>query len=247
MCELLGMSSNVPTDITFSLKALAQRGAGDSPHRDGWGIAFYNGTDVQVFRDHEGIADSAIAGLLQNHPIKSETVIAHIRHANVGHVCLSNTHPFTRELWGQHWTFAHNGQLKEFAAAPGFYNPVGSTDSEAIFCDLLNQIREQKSARASHEAIVPFIADACARYRRQGPLNCLLSNSEWLFAFCSTKLASVTRRKKADANGKAKSDSAVATIIATEPLTQHEEWKALAAGQWKLWKNGDVIAEGCVP
>ena len=34
---------------------------------------------------------------------------------------LENTHPFIRELWGRHWTFAHNGQLrgvKRLAARP---------------------------------------------------------------------------------------------------------------------------------
>ena len=38
MCELLGMSANVPTDIRFSFAGLAQRGGNTGPHRDGWGI-----------------------------------------------------------------------------------------------------------------------------------------------------------------------------------------------------------------
>ena len=43
MCELLGMSANVPTDIVFSFTGLMQRGGKTGPHRDGWGIAFYEG------------------------------------------------------------------------------------------------------------------------------------------------------------------------------------------------------------
>lgn len=255
MCELLGMNANMPTDILLSLKALALRGGGGSPHRDGWGIAFYDDADVHIFRDPACIAESAIATLLQNHPIKSQTVIAHIRQANVGKVSLPNTHPFTRELWGQHWTFAHNGQLKEFTPAPGFYNPVGETDSESIFCDLLNQIRLRFENRAHHEKVIPFIAAACARYREQGPLNCLISNSEWLFAYCSTKLASITRRMRSpdnndiiDAPANAKraliSSETVATVVATEPLTPNEAWMPLETGQWKLWRQGALLAEG---
>ena len=38
MCELLGMSANVPTDICFSFTGLVQRGGGTGPHKDGWGI-----------------------------------------------------------------------------------------------------------------------------------------------------------------------------------------------------------------
>lgn len=38
MCELLGMSANVPTDICFSFTGLVQRGGGTGPHKDGWGL-----------------------------------------------------------------------------------------------------------------------------------------------------------------------------------------------------------------
>lgn len=40
MCELLGMSANVPTDICFSFTGLVQRGGRTGPHKDGWGITF---------------------------------------------------------------------------------------------------------------------------------------------------------------------------------------------------------------
>lgn len=40
MCELLGMSANVPTDINFSLKIVLPRGGKTGPHKDGWGITF---------------------------------------------------------------------------------------------------------------------------------------------------------------------------------------------------------------
>ena len=141
MCELLGMSANVPTDIVFSFTGLMQRGGGTGPHRDGWGIAFYEGRGVRLFQDPLASVDSEVARLVQRFPIKSETVIGHIRQANVGKVGLSNTHPFIRELGGRYWTFAHNGQLADFQPKPGFYRPVGETDSEAAFCDLLNRVR----------------------------------------------------------------------------------------------------------
>ena len=45
MCELLGMSANVPTDICFSFTGLMQRGGRTGPHVDGWGIAFFEAGD----------------------------------------------------------------------------------------------------------------------------------------------------------------------------------------------------------
>ena len=50
---------------------------------------------------------------------------------------------------GQHWCFAHNGQLADFEPPKGIYRPVGDTDSERAFCDLLNRIR-RISRTAAH-------------------------------------------------------------------------------------------------
>src|SRR6056300_360211 len=143
MCELMGMSANVPTDICFCFAGLMQRGGGTGPHRDGWGIGFYEGKAQRSFHDPQPSVDSPIAQLVCNYPIKSKNVISHIRQANVGAVNLENTHPFSRELWGFTWTFAHNGQLDPviFDWPLRFYKPVGTTDSEYAFCWLLDQIR----------------------------------------------------------------------------------------------------------
>lgn len=46
MCELLGMSANVPTDICFSFTGLVQRGGGTGPHKDGWALPSTKAKDV---------------------------------------------------------------------------------------------------------------------------------------------------------------------------------------------------------
>ena len=167
MCELLGMSANVPTDVVFSFTGLVQRGGRTGPHRDGWGIGFYEGRGLRLFQDPQASADSEIARLVQRYPIKSETVIGHIRQANVGAVSLANTHPFMREMWGRNWCFAHNGQLADFAPAASIYQPVGATDSEAAFCDMLNRLRTACTSECSIEQLLPVIVSACQDYRRQ--------------------------------------------------------------------------------
>ena len=72
MCELLGMNANVPTDIRFSFAALAKRGGATGPHRDGWGISFYEGRGARMFHDPQPSAQSEIARLLRDYPLKSE-------------------------------------------------------------------------------------------------------------------------------------------------------------------------------
>lgn len=63
MCELLGMSANVPTDICFSFTGLMLRGGKTGPHKDGWGITFYEGKGFRTFKDPEPSAQSPIARL----------------------------------------------------------------------------------------------------------------------------------------------------------------------------------------
>ena len=255
MCELLGMSANVPTDIVFSFTGLMQRGGRTGPHRDGWGIAFYEGRGLRLFQDPQASSESEVAQLVQRYPIKSETAIGHIRQANVGNVTLANTHPFVRELWGRNWCFAHNGQLADFTPESGFYQPIGDTDSEAAFCDLLNKVRLNFPKPVAIELMLPTLIEACQSYRAKGVFNCLLSNGDWLFAFCSTKLAQITRRapfgpaqlKDVDVVVDFQSQTTpndVVTVIATEPLTANEQWQLYMPGQWSLWRSGECIASG---
>ncbi len=255
MCELLGMSANVPTDVVFSFTGLMQRGGRTGPHRDGWGIGFYEGRGLRLFQDPQASAESEVARLVQRYPIKSETVIGHIRQANVGAVSLANTHPFMREMWGRNWCFAHNGQLADFSPKPGIYQAVGDTDSEAAFCDLLNRLRESCTEQCCIEQFLPIIVAACQEYRSKGVFNCLLSNGDWLFSFCSTKLAHITRRapfgpatlKDADLSVDFHAETTpndIVTVLATEPLTGDEQWHLYQPGEWRLWRGGEVVAEG---
>ena len=57
------MSANVPTDICFSFAGLMRRGGLTGPHRDGWGIAFYEDKGCRSFHDPSASAHSEIARL----------------------------------------------------------------------------------------------------------------------------------------------------------------------------------------
>lgn len=258
MCELLAMSANTPTDLCFSFAGLRQRGGGAGPHRDGWGVAFYEGRGVRVFHDPEPSASSRIAEVLESHPIKSEAAICHIRQANVGRVALENTHPFIRELWGRYWTFAHNGQIDGFQARPGIYQPVGDTDSEHIFCDLLNGIRTDMTPDVGMDTLLSELVTRAEAYAQRGVCNLLLSDGDWLFTFCSTRMTAITRRapfgparlKDADVTVDFEAETTprdIVSVIATEALTSDERWNDYQPGEWRLWRQGEVHASGCVP
>jgi glutamine amidotransferase len=254
MCELMGMSANVPTDICFSFAGLMQRGGGTGPHKDGWGIGFYEGKAQRSFHDPQPSVDSPIAQLVCNYPIKSKNVISHIRQANVGAVNLENTHPFSRELWGFTWTFAHNGQLDPviFDWPLRFYKPVGTTDSEYAFCWLLDQVRVAfPKPPQNTEPLFDLITQCCHKLRSLGVFNMLLSDSDWLFSYCTTKLHWITRRAPfgvaqlkdcdltIDFRGETQDDDVV-TVIATEPLTDNEEWQPIQTGEARVFREGET-------
>ncbi len=254
MCELLGMSANVPTDICFSFTGLMQRGGKTGPHRDGWGITFYEGKGCRTFKDPAPSCQSEIAKLVQAFPIKSQAVVCHIRQANRGDVNLENTHPFTRELWGQFWTFAHNGQLTGYDdLSCGRIRPVGDTDSERAFCWLLNQLELAfPEPPSSIESTFPFIANCCDELSALGVYNMLLSNGEFVLAYCTNNLHHITRCAPFGEASlideditidfqKETTPNDVVSVIATQPLTNNETWQKMQPKEFIAFHFGQPV------
>lgn len=255
MCELLGMNCNVPTDICFSFSGFQARGGATDVHRDGWGIAFFEGKGARVFLDPQPSCDSPVAELVRRYPIRSLNTIAHIRKATQGATGLENTHPFMRELWGRYWIFAHNGNLIDYAPDfDGSFLPVGQTDSERAFCHLLQRLRQRfpqtmPPADALHAALEEFAAET----RRFGSFNFLLSNGERLFAHRATDLHYLIRQApfsvahlkdediSIDFNEVTTPNDRVA-LIATQPLTDNECWQALPTDRVAMFCDGTLVS-----
>ncbi|MDO5687037.1 MAG: class II glutamine amidotransferase [Neisseria sp.] len=253
MCQLLGMNCNVPTDIVFSFEGFRRRGGVTDHHADGFGIAFFEERGVRLFQDNTACATSPVADLVRDYPISSKNVLAHIRKATQGQVSLANTHPFMREMWGQYWLFAHNGNLKNFTPPQGeYYRPVGNTDSEAAFCFILEALRRKFATPPSVEAVFAEVARLCHELRAFGLLNFMLSNGEWLLVHCGSLLHYIVRRAPFGTAHLADDDveidfSAVTTpddrvaVVATLPLTNNEHWEQLAVNELALFQNGEVL------
>lgn len=254
MCELLGLSANVPTDICFSFSGLMQRGGRTGPHKDGWGISLYEGRGARSFHDPRSSVASEVAELIRRHAIKSKIIVSHIRKANRGRVCLENTHPFTRELWGRSWVFAHNGQLRGIKRRTlGHYCTIGSTDSEHAFCWLLDRVRERFPVKPADTRelwkLIGTLADDLASL---GTFNMLLSDATHLYAYCNTHLHWLTRRSPF---GIARSIDTgeqvdfhdfttprdIVTLVASRPLTDNETWQALTPQRLTVWRDGVAV------
>ena len=253
MCELLGMNCATPTDITFSFKGFSQRAGVTSDHADGFGIAFFEEKACRLFIDCQSAVVSPLADFVRNYPIKSRNVIAHIRKATQGKIELENNHPFMRELWGRHWIFAHNGDLKEYwPHLTGQFMPVGTTDSERAYCYILQELRLSfgKEEPSSTE-IFDFLAEVSPTIAEYGTFNFILSNGQALFSYATTNLHWIVREwpfqhahlkdmdVKIDFSTVTKPEDRVA-VVATAPLTDNEVWQQYKTGELIWFQDGKV-------
>ena len=252
MCQLLGMNSSKPAALGFSFEGFAERGGRTGEHKDGWGIAFHSASGCQLLTDHLASVDSPLAQALKRQPVKARSTVAHIRKATQGRIALKNSHPFTRELWGQTWSFAHNGDLKTFDPNPSLYSALGDTDSERAFCHLLSGLQLRHPQRPPRHQLYATLEILAGEIAAHGTFNFILSNGELMFAHCSTELHYLVREYPFSVAQLVDCDVSIdfskhnhlddrIAVIATQPLTSNEAWQRLAPGQLKLFVAGSAV------
>ena len=267
MCELLALSTSQPARLTFSLHTLASRGGETGTTRDGWGVAFFQGDDVALFREPAPAGNSALVRYLETDGPSTNLAISHIRHATQGTVRLSNTQPFARELGGRTHVFAHNGDLSGIgmskAHALGTYRPVGQTDSEHAFCALLERLRPLWADRAPPplEQRMTLLAEFAAELRLLGPANFLYADGDALFAHGHRRIqpslgrieppglwALQRHRPPVDPSperqgGVSISEPEQAVVcVASVPLNDDDAWRPLGEGELLAVRRGELLA-----
>lgn len=256
MCELLGLNFNRDVVSSFSFSGFRQRGKDNS---DGWGLAYYNSGKAEIIKEASDASESILADSIRyNRFIRSKIYIAHVRYATKGDKSFENTHPFKKELNGKEYIFAHNGTIENFREFKlDKFKPEGQTDSEHIFCYLLDRISE-KGIKSWDENNFIWLYNILSDLNGHGKLNCLFSDGEYLFCYrdnySSVGLNYVLRKAPFDGDIKFKDEdfdmniflkkfpAEKGYIIATEPLT-NEQWQEFEWGSLKVFKSGEMIFE----
>jgi glutamine amidotransferase len=182
------MSARYPSTVQLSLEELSRHGGLSGPHKDGWGIAWYEERDVRLVKETSPAASSPCVRFIQDNPFVSPFVLSHVRKATRGGVAMRNCQPFVRELGGAWHSFAHNGDLagieRDGRLQPDAYRPVGETDSELVFCALLERLRPLWRADVPPDvtARLRVIEAFAAELRGLGPANFLYCDGDTLFA-----------------------------------------------------------------
>ena len=189
MCELFAMSSRGPATVTLSLGILAEHGGRTAPHKDGWGLAFYDEGDARILKDTKSASDSTWVQFVEQQAIRSTFVLSHIRLATNGAISTKNTQPFARELGGRMHVFVHNGHIPQIKDLSQYrsdrFRPIGDTDSEIAFCALLERVEplwHEPNAipdLAKRLEVVTAFAKDIGEF---GPANFLYCDSDVLFA-----------------------------------------------------------------
>lgn len=258
MCELLGMSSCEPASLSLSLATLASHGGPPFLIRDGWGVAYYEGHDVRLIKDVGPADQSDWVRFVADHHLRSTIVMAHIRKATMGEPAYRNAQPFGRELAGRMHVFSHNGWMPEVLTSPGFrtgrFVPIGETDSEYAFCNLLERLQEIWSGQRTPPPLaarLSIVAAFAAELRPLGPSNFLYSDGDALFAHGDRRRQASTRSVEAPGlvflHRQCRTDDPsaipsglslgsgdqIVSLVASVPLTDE---------QWQPFDRGDVIA-----
>lgn len=264
MCELLGISSNLSVTANLSLEELARHGGITGPHKDGWGVAYYEDNDVRLIKEAKAAAGSEWIEFVRNHDLRSHIILSHIRKATMGRPSFANTQPFIRELGGRIHVFAHNGKLEDVQRKKSMffsqYRPVGETDSELAFCVLLERLsrlwRETDGAIPLLSERYDIVSGFAHEVAPLGPANFLYSDGDAIFAHGNRRTQAASgeirppgmywhcRRCEPDGPFDVEGvnlrgqDQSVA-LVASVPLSD-ENWLPMKEGEVLCLKDGEV-------
>jgi len=204
---MVGCFSSTPIDAKYALlsapNALVKQSKQDRSgknHRDGWGVACFNGaTSPAIEKSVKPAYADELFGRVASRTI-APLWLAHARAASSGSVMIDNTHPFQHE----NWAWVHNGTiirplelLSETMMAniaPEFHHlRRGTTDSELCFLLFLSDLSgragdeiNNPSAETASEAmavVVHLLRAIAAPHRQNVPtMNFMASNGKMLLA-----------------------------------------------------------------
>src|SRR5262245_12711253 len=234
---------------------------------DGWGLGYYpKGEPTAAILKEPAPPQASIRSQLALawEQVESNLFVLHIRHATWGALSDANTQPFAR-TWGRRdWVMAHAGSLDHKPTdIPGIFEPVGSTDTESIFCGLLNRFVEHGWRNLAEVDLAVLLGWIGELNEGGGMSMCLTDGRDllvhadrrgiplWLgqleppydkIAFGDSDLAiDLTRRGAKSRKG---------VVVSTEPQQPRDgdaekalTWRQLEPGRFLVVRQGAVVGE----
>lgn len=182
MPNLLAMSFEGELAPSFDLLCLAPGHA----LPDGWGLGYYPGGEPSsvVLKEPappQGSIRSQLAKAWEH--LESSLLLMHIRAARWGAITDANTQPFCRSWGRRDWLLCHSGSLtRRPTDDSGRFEPVGSTDTEQLFCVLLGRFAE-RGWKSIGDIDLPLLREWLAELDADGGLTIALADGRDLVVY----------------------------------------------------------------
>lgn len=235
---------------------------------DGWGIGFYPGGEpsASVLKEPAPRAGSIRSELVKAwEHLESSVFVLHVRTATWGAITDANTQPFVRSFAGRDYLFGHSGSLKHRIAVPKaespVFEPVGSTDTELVFCELLARLAaegKRNLAEVDPDVLLAFFDELS----EHGGMTSVLTDGRDLIVYADRKgdgaiyLARVLPPYERVVIGdeeltadlfKRGTKSRKGILIASNPLPPEPgvalDWQQIEAGRLLVVREGAIVAD----
>jgi glutamine amidotransferase len=272
---MLGLSSSVPADLRFSVAGFMN--AWGERNKAGWGVAAYPQPGAQstpliarVVKEPQPMHTSPAArSLLEAGATDlgqgSCIYLVHARSSSGSPATAENTHPFERQVWDRSFVLAHDGSAATRPASrKSTFSPRGQTDSEKLFCEILDVIVGRFPNGASWSKL--HIAARCNALHlaiksvappSAGQVNLLLSDGELLFYHsrhqdknsyyllrAPASAASARHENRAASSdydfAKSRAERS-AIVVAGEPPNTEAGWQPIPHGESIAFRRGEVV------
>lgn len=229
MCMLYAFSADMNFEINGSLRNFFNY---SYKHPHGWGLAVYNKDKiVRMIKGKESAYKSKELSGVLNKRISGKLAIAHIRYATTGNISYTNAHPFTEEINGEYWTFAHNGRIESFNFKELYIKPIGQTDSEKAFRYIQQKLIENNATNLDLK--IQVIEEAVVDLAQNSKLNLVISDGTYLYVHCNLK----------NSLYKYKDDDLV--CFATKPVIKDSsKWEPVQLNRLFVYLDGTKVYEG---
>ena len=228
MCELLGISSAKPMEVSGFLKSFYEHSI---RHPHGWGMMYESGGERTILREPVRALDSTFLRDVIDSLEPQKTMLGHIRLATVGAVREENCHPYTgKDMTGREWTLIHNGTIYSGKMNYQYYKKQrGDTDSERLFLALLDAVNERiklgnMTEHDRFETVSHFIIQTAPRNR----LNLMIWDGELLYVHKNLKNTLSYQR------------TGSGCVFATQPLNDGT-WIPFPIAQVIAFRDGQAV------
>jgi len=262
MCDVLGLSSSVPTDLRSSLAGFMNtRG---EVKKNGWGLAAYPQSGAlllppvaRVVREAQPMdagpmAQRLLEGGAPDLGQGSAIYLLQAGSPSGSPETPENTQPFERPVWDRTFVFVHDGRaVTQSVSRKSTFSPRGQTDSEKLFCEILDVLATRFPNGASwgklhvaarctalHQAIKSVAPPAA------GDVNVLISDGEVLF--CHSRHQSknsyfLLRGPGSIPPAKSPATERSALVVTGEPLTAEPGWQIIPRGESIAFRRSEVV------